>query len=689
MNFEVDRYTPAWAHIALCADLTWSTEPPDDFIIANQRLWAQHCRVSQVLQETTESPQVVQPANQCGVTDPHLTTGQENGKCSRKSVKDVIPDSRLAQFYGNFYYDDIRENSYKIAKEKISGRGYSGLGCDNSDLTECWMLPEVDYWFRKLMDDTEINGYRSAASGRWGPSGAAEAAGEVATLEARVRSVRALWETSEHGRPQPLRAPSPPPPSRKMRARRRQPRRLSTCTPPPVYCLDAPAQLCYDPTCKFQFDSPRTLHLTECQRAMGRLSASVQAIMRANAVRCPMYRGTNVSRYIPTGQRPMRCPDRHGIWWPRDLPTSRLDRRLKLPQVHNAPDINQKNVNNTLENTEKEDCSEANEKDTSKPQQSPSSTDNSPEKLENSKTTQKERTVIDGQAPSTSAAVLENELSNKRLYSTVLSMSAPPPITLTPGCVRLTQKLVTPGLIKLNPKVVLSNRTRTPNVEVKFEELEKEALEQYKASDESIDTKFRELEKQAVEQYSTSNSNTSCSSGNSTEKRIPSEYPTAKGNQKSRIQMSKLNKDITVDSVVIYSQNFPDLTAKSHTKSAINLKNFHNPPRGEKKENHRSNKNLRNFKSDSQRAASDTDYEAKPNHRGNYKGPLRWTLHVMPPKKRHLAVCVSDFSSDEDIEDVANGSLKDAGPCIKNHVTGKAKMSAHGGGDLNPIRRKM
>lgn len=38
MSFEVDRYPSAWAHVALCADLTWATEPPDDFIIANQVL---------------------------------------------------------------------------------------------------------------------------------------------------------------------------------------------------------------------------------------------------------------------------------------------------------------------------------------------------------------------------------------------------------------------------------------------------------------------------------------------------------------------------------------------------------------------------------------------------------------------------------------------------------------------------
>ncbi|KPJ00821.1 hypothetical protein RR46_07660 [Papilio xuthus] len=727
MNFEVDRYSSAWAHIALCADLTWATEPPDDFIIANQvsdpvenndkllqRLWAQHCRVSQVLQDTAVESSQVLPHNQCELTESHTTPSPEKGNSSRRSVKDVIPESRLAQYYGNFYYDEVRENCYKFTNDKISGRGYSGQGCENSDLTECWMLPEVEYWFRKLMDDpadrimlprrrrqyrmpieddlyVKINGHRSAASERWGSSGAAAAAGEEATLEARIRSVRALWDTTGLGR-QPPRAPSPPPPSRKMRARRRQPRRLAGFSPaPPSYCLDAPAQLCCDPACKFQFDTPRPPHMTECQRALGRLSASVQAIMRANAARCPMYRGTNVSRYVPTGQRPLRCPDRrYGIWWPRDHP-SRVENRLQLPQSLNVPDTtnsNSKTVKINSDNAEKEETKDSNEKTSPRQQvkESPSTTDNAVEKLENVKA--KEKIVNDGQTPSTSAAALDSGLRKKRLYSTVLSMSAPSPITITPsGCVRLSQKLVTPGLIKLNPKVVLPTRIRPPNVEVKFEELEKEALEQYKASDESIDTKFRELEKQAVEQYSTSNSNTSCSSGNSTEKRTPSNPTIPETTQKSRKQMSKFLKEASVDSVVIYSQNFPDLNTKSHTNTSINLKNFHNPPRGEKKESYRSNKNSRSFKGDWQRAASDTDYEAKPSHKGSHKGPLRWTLHVMPPKKRHLTVCASDFSSDEDMEE-ANGSIKDAGPCIKNRVTGKVKMSAHGGGDLNPIMRK-
>lgn len=39
---------------------------------------------------------------------PRSPTNQKNVNSSRKSVKDVIPESKLAQCYGNFYYDDVR-----------------------------------------------------------------------------------------------------------------------------------------------------------------------------------------------------------------------------------------------------------------------------------------------------------------------------------------------------------------------------------------------------------------------------------------------------------------------------------------------------------------------------------------------------------------------------------------------------
>ncbi|KAI8432689.1 hypothetical protein MSG28_013654, partial [Choristoneura fumiferana] len=632
MSFEVDRYSSAWAHIALCADLTWATEPPDEFIIANQVdafglnivVFPKYCKTRQ---QTRKPHSRIINVNKQAKKRSTSSQSQENGSCSRKSVKDVIPESRLAQFYGNFYYDEAREKSYTNANEKSSGRGYNGQGCENSDLTECWMLPEVEYWFRKLLDDAPERAcprrrrpYRPPEDDL-GAAGAG--AGEEAALTARVLSVRALWAP---------RAPSPPPAPRKMRARRRQPRpahQAHIAHPAPPYCIDAPAVLLCDPACK---------------RAIGRLSASVQAVMRASAARCPPYRGTNVSRYAPTSQRPSRTPDRrYGVWWPRDHPSPKLEHRFQLTHLRQTTDKKTENTKPEEEHSE------------------PAEPEPPPEEP-----APKEK-VVDDQAPTTSAAAIEG-LRKKRLYSTVLSMSAPSPINLgTVGCVRLSQKLVTPGLLKLNPKIVLPAARIRPPVENKFEELEKEALEQYKASDESIDTTFRELEKQAVEQYSTSNSNTSCSSGNSAEKK-PSTSPIPENDPKK--PPAKFHKEKAVDSVVIYSQNFPDLNAnKGHTASVTNLKNFHTPPRGEKKEQtHRPSK-LRGLKSESQRAASDTDYEARESSK-SHKGPMRWTLHVVPPKKRHLTLCVSDFSSDEDMDE-NTGSIKDAGPCIKNHLAGK------------------
>lgn len=439
---------------------------------------------------------------------------------------------------------------------------------------------------------------------------------------------------------------------------------------------------------------------------MGRLSASVQAVMRASAARCPPYRGTNVSRYAPTAHSAhshaarsaalLARPERHYVWWPREPPSApRLEHRFHLthvpasvaaaqPPADAPPPAPPPEPKDSAPDTPKDDGSTGE-------QLPPTATEPQPQQqtldeLEAEGASQLKEMIAAEPMPSTSAPAVDTGLRKKRLYSTVLSMSAPSTINLTPvGCVRLSQKLVTPGLLKLNTKIVLPGaRLRPPNVDNKFEELEKEALEQYKASDESIDTKFRELEKQAVEQFSNSNSNTSCSSGNSAEKRS-SVSPQAPDDDPKKKQPGKFHKK-AVDSVVIYSQNFPDLNAKGHTMSVTNLKNFHTPPRGEKKEQtHRSNKNLRSIKNESQRAASDTDYDSRES-KTNHKGPMRWTLHVVPPKKRHMTLSVSDFSSDEEMED-ASGVIKD-GPCSKNHVVGKVKLSAHGGGDLHPLMRK-
>ncbi|CAG9124798.1 unnamed protein product [Plutella xylostella] len=665
MNFEVDRYSSAWAHIALCADLTWAREPPDEFLIANQRLWAQHCRVSQVLQESATECLSSSPNNRCEHTEKTQNSHQiqENGSTiGRRSVKEVIPESRLAQFYGNFYYDDVREKCYINENDINYPRGHNGQGCENSDLTECWMLPEVDYWFRKLLDDApdrtprRRRQFRALADDDFVPRGPARSA-EEAALAARVRSVRGLWQ----------RAPSPPPPPRKMRARRRQPRRVAATTL--TYSLDAPAPLLCDPSRKFQFEPLRP---PAREGARARPPASSQ-----RAARSQPYRGTNVTRYAPTAQRPHRCPDkRYGVWWPRDHPSPRLESRFKLaPPADNTTKTEEQPTSSTPEEAPPQEPTK--EEATVEPQEPKAEAEVQPEKeakeeAESPKTPPETPIPADPQTPTSTASEPGRK---KRLYSTVLSMSAPAPLNLAQ--VRLSQKLA-PGLLKLNPKIVLPAARIRPAVDHKFEELEKEALEQYKASDESIDTKFRELEKEAVEQYSTSNSNTSCSSGNSGEKKtttppptVPeSEPPTPSSTKQSPAKFHKEKRD----SVTVYSQNFPDRPAKEKATSVKNLKNLHTPQRGEKKEGRRP-KNLRSVKSEPQRVASDTNQEGKA--RGNHKG--RWSL---PPKKRHLNMCVSDCSSDEDVK------VKDAVARSKQSPGGKAKLSAHGGGDLHPIMRK-
>ncbi|CAH4023915.1 unnamed protein product [Pieris brassicae] len=641
MSFEVDRYTPAWAHVALCADLTWASEPPDEFIIANQVAALDFLRL-------------LPPSVADNYNEKHIDNARAIGQ---RSVKDVIPESRLAQFYGNFCYDEHRESCYTNPND-IRIRPYCAQGYDNTDVTECWMLPEIPRNAAWCHDDAGSTEYQlmTISSERWSPIGARNL--EEASLEARVRSVRQLWEKEE---PKPQ--PTPPQNSRKMRARRRQPRRLSALAPPPpLYSLDTSAQLVCDPTCKFHFESPRAPS-ADFQRAISRYSASMQALMRATAARCPLYRGTNVSRYAPTGQRPLRCSDRRCIWWPKD---PQQPNKYNQTKIRSKPQAQPVSTDEELDRTE-------NVKTPEEPlERSNQDIEDDIEKPDSPKL--RDKIVIkDDQMASTSTAPTTNSERKKRLYSTVLSMS--PPINIAASCIRINK--LSPGILKLNPKIVLQTRLRTSTVDNKFEELEKEALEQYKASDESIDSKFQELEKEAVEQYNTSNSNTSCSSGNSGEKKLNSTMDIKKS--------LKFQKDKSVDSVVIYSQNFPDLNARGHS-SVTNLKNCHVPHRGEKKElNHRLCKASKKNKSESLQAASDTDYESRHN-KASHKGAMHWTLHLMPPKKRHLSSCVSDFSSDDDFGEPP-GFVKDR-PCIKHHLTGKFKMSAHGAGDLQPIIRK-
>ncbi|GBP49762.1 hypothetical protein EVAR_81381_1 [Eumeta japonica] len=729
MNFEVDRHSSAWANIALCADLTWTTESPDDFVIANQRLWNQHCRVSKVLKNTIDNPTKVTLNDQFELTDrrekrPNTIQNEENtAAVSPKSVKDIIPESRLARFYGNFYYDEHREKSYINGNEKVSRRCVNSHDCDNSDITECWMLPEVEYLFRKLTDEANecamrrrrpyssrpddfiTNYYRSAASERWS-SEVAESEAAEASLARRVRAVRALWD------PGPALqaadgAPSPPATPRKMRARRRQPRRSTHYTPPPTprYCLDGrtPAPLICDPSYKFQFDAPRPPQMTKCQRAMARFSASVQVAMhasRARLSRCRPLLGRFAAAPSRISPRSELCSSQRPAPESSRRDETRSDTPPRSPAKRDDPTPGTSNILGEImaskgrpheyvsSDADASSSFVSFERRGAALQCNAMSTDN----------------TYKPSPSSTNTASVDEGSRTRRLYSTVLSMSAPRPLGLAPGVVRLSQKQMAPGLLKLNPKIILPvTRFRTTTVDKKFDELEKEALEQYKTSDESIDTKFRELEKQAVEQYKVSNSDTSCSSGNSGEKCTKNSSPTAPTSVAEQIPYSiskvesakksvtKFHKDKIVGSVVIHSQNFPVLDTKGQKSSVLNLKNFPLPQRGEKKQQgHKPRKNPRNFKSDSSYAASDTDYEARAALKSGHKVPVRWGGHVAPPKKRmkkNVTVCVSELLLDREPLAPITAAIRDLASS-RDHAVCRAKMSAHGAGDLEPAFRK-
>lgn len=444
----------------------------------------------------------------------------------------------------------------------------------------------------------------------------------------------------------------------------------------PNYNLQAVPLIC-DPTCKFQFDTPQLQWKHYTPNVCPPTPSTSMA--RSSVPRCPNYRGTNVSRYTPTSQRPSRSTDkRNTTWWPRSQNSPKINVAVTNEIIDTPRDLI-KIEELDIKDEVAEEKNDANNKEE----------DYVKETELNEAESCKLADIVEDEIAFTESGQ-DIGLIKKRLYSTVLSTQ---PITLTN--IKLPKKPIIPGLLKLNPNIVLpAARLKTIATENKFEELEKEALEQYKASDESIDTKFSDLEKEAVEQYSTSNSNTSCSSGNSAEK--------------SGTKLEQKFSKGKVDSLVIYSNKFPAFNSKQ-TSSMMNLKNFQAPQRGAKKEQtHRPNKTQRTLKVEHQKAASDTDYEAKdrkgkPVKKNNTNSPILYSIlntetnksktlrlnnldetknskrriHVIPSKKRHLTVHVSESSDDED-------------RCpAKNRIGDKMKtLSAHGGGDLKHLVRK-
>lgn len=190
-----------------------------------------------------------------------------------------------------------------------------------------------------------------------------------------------------------------------------------------------------------------------------------------------------------------------------------------------------------------------------------------------------------------------NALSGRRLYSAVLSSSPHPHITsaISLSCdtfqlipthtanvsdYSLADKKSNRDLQLKSVYSVVSNQSLCSSEETvswtdaHLEKLEREALEQYKVSDESLNEKLEELERQAIEQYSgSSNSNTSFGVCNSQPK-LKNKEP----NEKPKCCRSTNHIPKTIDSVVIYSKSASTSNTNVENSGTSNKKskNFKN-----------------------------------------------------------------------------------------------------------------
>ncbi|XP_050585114.1 uncharacterized protein LOC126919674 [Bombus affinis] len=115
-SYDEELLNSAYANISLIADKAWTFDKEDPFQKLNQSLSIQNYKLT--------------------------AKYKENGTVHRtKSVRDVIPNSRLAS-YGNYEYNEDRENLYK------SDDNSAPVSLPNfcwTEVTEPWMLPEKFY----------------------------------------------------------------------------------------------------------------------------------------------------------------------------------------------------------------------------------------------------------------------------------------------------------------------------------------------------------------------------------------------------------------------------------------------------------------------------------------------------------------------------------------------------------------
>ncbi|XP_043529098.1 uncharacterized protein LOC122538791 [Frieseomelitta varia] len=120
LSYDEELLNSAYANVSLIADKAWTIDKEDPFQKLNQSLSIQNYKLT--------------------------AKYRENGTYRTKSVRDVIPNSRLAS-YGNYEYNEDRESVYK------SDDNSSPVSLPNfcwTEVTEPWMLPEVEKHFAWL-----------------------------------------------------------------------------------------------------------------------------------------------------------------------------------------------------------------------------------------------------------------------------------------------------------------------------------------------------------------------------------------------------------------------------------------------------------------------------------------------------------------------------------------------------------
>ncbi|KAK2582129.1 hypothetical protein KPH14_004494 [Odynerus spinipes] len=120
-SYDDELLNSAYANISLIADRTWVFNSEDLYRNLNQSLWIQSCKLIEKYKN-------------------------DDGFCPKR-VRDVIPESRLSK-YGNYEYNEEREKIYRPDDDVSSA---STLRFYAEEITEAWMLPEVEDYFARLI----------------------------------------------------------------------------------------------------------------------------------------------------------------------------------------------------------------------------------------------------------------------------------------------------------------------------------------------------------------------------------------------------------------------------------------------------------------------------------------------------------------------------------------------------------